>query len=539
MRRMGFARHLCTLHDGHLICQPARASSNVPCEGMTAPLFHSRQLEASAGADGAVGFELLPDEMRAAHPAAVGGGSAHLDQEEAATGPAAVVSAGATCPVRAADELQPGPGASWLPPANPKTQRMESNGAGARAGSHPAETASQPASPKLAVLASDDIPWAAAKGSSSPGSMNNDSIGLGLIHEEEGAETQPSRSRFVCGPFERRASAGQPARDGADGLGCLVTHPAEGDDLGTPTSEAPSTVQTSAAEGLQGLRGSGRQALDHLNLVTGLPSQHGMTTRDPLKTDQAAEMLVHIRETGVREARHADDTDLETSEDSAGPPSARQTSNVSMTQSANLGSLYAFSLNIAITGCLTMQEQQRSLAEPGAPQHTRSHRLSAAWSVRRPATRRRQQHSHTGPQPLPPQLLCHRGSRRMIGPVLRGVRPHRSSCLPLPHRRMCLSPPCAARLERRWRSCRVAPISFAREWQVRRVRVLSSYDCICQAILPMLGDLPPRGGPWCDVFADSRAPPVAHAIMLLQATNSTRIHAGQTALTSLSCCRSL
>ena len=260
--------------------------------------------------------------MRDAPPAAVGGGSAHRAQEEAATGPAAVMSAGATSPLRAADDLQPASAAPWLPLSNPKIQRMESIGAGARAGSHAAETASQPASPKLAVLASDDIPWHVAKGSSSPGSINNDSIGLGLIHEEEGAETRPSRAHFDLAS-QPGAPAGQPAHDGVVGLGYLVTHPTEGDGLGTPTSEAPSMVQTSAAEALQGLRGTGSQAKDQLNLVTGLPSQHGMTTRDPLKTDQVAQMLVQIRETGVREARHAGETDLETSEDSAGPPSAR------------------------------------------------------------------------------------------------------------------------------------------------------------------------------------------------------------------------
>ena len=258
---------------------------------------------------------LLPEEMRNRQPEAAGGNSADLDQE----GAAAFLSAGATPPLRAADQ-QPGSETSRLAALDTKTQRMESIGAAAGIVSRPAESPSQPASPELVVLASEDISWHVAKGSSSPGSINNDSIGLGLIHEEDRAETRPSRSRFGSARDPRAPLGIQPAHDGANGLG-LVRQPTEGD-LGTPSSEAPSTVQTSAAEALQGLRATGRQIQDHLNHVTGLPSQHGMTTRDPLKTDQAAEMLVQIRETGVRETGHADEADLETFEDSAGQSSA-------------------------------------------------------------------------------------------------------------------------------------------------------------------------------------------------------------------------
>ena len=312
---------ICTDYMDPERSEPPQPCSNVPCQGTTLSLFSYRRPEASAPAAGAVGLGPPRRETTNAHPGAAGDCGADRRHKEAAVNPAAVLSAGATSPVRAADD-KPAPVASWLPLANPKTQRMESIGNGARAVSHAAETASQPASPKLAVLASDDIPWNGLKGSSSPGSINNDSIGLGLVPEEEGPETRPSRSRLVL-TSEPGARAGiQLAHDGAHGMGYSVRQPTEGDDLGTPSSEAPSTVQTSAAEALQGLRATGRQVKDQHNLETGLPSQHGMATRHRLKTDQAAEMLVQIRETGVREARNADEADLDSSEDSAGQASA-------------------------------------------------------------------------------------------------------------------------------------------------------------------------------------------------------------------------
>ncbi len=486
MPRIGVARHLCTPHEGHHIFQPARASSDVPCESMTAHLSYYRQVEASARADGAVGLGLLPDEMRDAPPGAVGGGCASLDQEKAATGPAAVMSAGATSPVLAADDLQPSSEPSWLPLANPKTQRTESIGADARAGSNPAETASQPAPPKLAVLASDDIPWTAAKGSSSPGSINNDSIGLGLIHEEEGAETRPSRSRFICGPFKPRAPTGQPARDGANALGYLVTHPTEGDDLDTPTSEAPSTLQTSAAEALQGLRGTGRQAQDQLNLVTGLPSQHGMTTRDPLKSDQAAEMLVQIRETGVREARHAGESDPETSEDSAGSPSARQTPNIVGYIICHCWQCMACS----ITGLpAVLDVRQYSVRNAGRAAQTRRTWSPAAHNSEPLPARymERGTSSHSAPPLAEPQRagtpaaavgVPQRESEDDWTSAARPASPSEPPSATAPDGKFVTpmrSPPEAAPAK----LLRVSNIS-AREWRVRSVRVLSWDESTCQ-----------------------------------------------------------
>ena len=241
----------------------------------------------------------------------------HAEDNGAAKTLQASLAAGAAASVQATD-VQPVSRTSWLPRSSTKTARGEKIGTDACAADHQGETASPSASMGPLVQApGDGSRWDAGKGFPSPGSINN-GIGLGLLVEEEDFETRLNSSRI--GPVIEPPVSLKPAHDSAKEMADAVNEPTGGGDISTPTSGAPSTVQCSAAEALQGLWDVGGVVQEHQGGMIGLPSQHGMTTRLPLKTDQAAEMLVHIRETGIHEGRKVDAAHLESSEDSAGEP---------------------------------------------------------------------------------------------------------------------------------------------------------------------------------------------------------------------------
>ena len=191
---------------------------------------------------------------------------------------------------------------------------MECIGAsGVRAGLPSVEMEARPASHVSNELVEEAMD--VGKGPQSPASINN-GVGLGLLDEEVGEDGSGSQP---CSPTFMRAQpqpvTSQPADRFGNNLAESVEGPVNGVGINRRRGGAASNVPHSAAEALQALADDSHGGHSTRNFVTGVPSQHRMATRDPLRSDEAADLLMGIREAEVqndpqlRTVDSLDDTD--------------------------------------------------------------------------------------------------------------------------------------------------------------------------------------------------------------------------------------
>ena len=261
---------------------------------------HSRSLAATMAYP-----DLLPPELRPPEPTMTEQHTRQLGSRDGAEGRSdgrAVMEAlqqplpaGATFPISSGDKTAAPK--SWLGLGDTKTARMETIGAAGVCGPGPVgpvDTEPRTASPVSEKLVQEALD--VGKGPQSPGSINN-GVGLGLLDDEVGEDGQDSRPCSpALSPAQQQPATSQFGVCSADEVAEAIEGPRGGNDMGSVASEGHNVVPHSAAEALWALGLDGHGVQGAHNPVTGVPSQHGMITRDPLRTSEAADLLVQFRE---------------------------------------------------------------------------------------------------------------------------------------------------------------------------------------------------------------------------------------------------